>query len=175
MPVFVYDHKPKCRSIIEKVNVRVGINVTFLCLLAHLILLFGQHWFYSKALLTRRIFVGYVWRIDGPVYWTPFGRRYEPVIRHSTQWIGMCYSVWQIVQPIRSLYLLSIILSKIPLFSLLPTFYFVPRTLQNFEWLLKGTWCLELWGWSYTPWEKNWRVPERKVCPFNQTSFCKLV
>jgi hypothetical protein len=77
---------------------------------------------------------------------------YEPVIRHSTQWIGVCYSVWQIVHPIWSLHSVSTIyvLSKIPVFSSLPTFHFVPRTLQHFEWLLKGTWCLELRGWSYT-------------------------
>jgi len=26
VPVFVNDHKPKCRRIIEKVHVRIGIN-----------------------------------------------------------------------------------------------------------------------------------------------------
>ena len=42
VPVFVYDHKPKCRRIIETVHVRAGINMSFLGLLAHIILLFGH-------------------------------------------------------------------------------------------------------------------------------------
>jgi len=42
VPVLVNDHKPKCRRIIETVHVRVGINVSFLRLFAHIILLFGH-------------------------------------------------------------------------------------------------------------------------------------